>query len=57
MAKTMDLSNIFGSTEYRSEDWLQRASEEEKYHLIINAHGDILPYYNPNKHEKLKGKN
>ena len=54
--KTMDLSNIFGSSEYKSKDWLQLASEEEKYRLIINAHGDILPYYNPNKHEKLKGK-
>jgi glycosyltransferase involved in cell wall biosynthesis len=54
--KVMDLSNIFGLSEYRNNDWLKAASEEEKYRLIINAHGDILPYYNSNNHGKLKGK-
>ena len=54
--KKMDLSNIFGLSEYRNKDWLQVESEEEQYRLIINAHGDILPYYNPNNHGKLKGK-
>jgi glycosyltransferase involved in cell wall biosynthesis len=54
--KKMDLSNIFGLSEYTNKDWLHVASEEEKYSLIINAHGDILPYYNPNNHGKLQGK-
>ena len=54
--KAMDLSNIFGLSEYRNKDWIKVALEVEKYRLIINAHGDILPYYNPNNHGKLKGK-
>ena len=54
--KQMDLSNIFGLSEYTNKDWLQVTSEEEQYGLIINAHGDILPYYNSNNHKKSQGK-
>ena len=54
--KQMDLSNIFGLSEYTNKDWLQVTSEEEQYSLIINAHGDILPYYNSNNHKKSQGK-
>jgi glycosyltransferase involved in cell wall biosynthesis len=54
--KKMDLSNIFGLSEYTNKDWLNVPSEEDQYSLIINAHGDILPYYNPNNHGKLQGK-
>jgi glycosyltransferase involved in cell wall biosynthesis len=54
--KKMDLSNIFGLSEYTNKDWQEVTSEEKQYSLIINAHGDILPYYNPNNHRKLEGR-
>lgn len=54
--KKMDLSNIFGLSEYTSNDSLQVAPEEEQYSLIINTHGDILPYYNPKNHRNLQAK-
>ncbi len=54
--KKIDLSNVFGSSECVNEKRKQIALEEEKYTLIINTHGDILPYYNPTSHSKLKTK-
>ena len=54
--KKMDLSNIFGLSEYTNKDWLAITSEEKQYSLIINAHGDILPYYNSKNHRNLNGK-
>ncbi len=54
--KKVDLSNVFGSSECANEKRKQIALEEEKYTLIINTHGDILPYYNSTSHRKLKTK-
>ncbi|HEY6658231.1 MAG TPA: hypothetical protein VIZ62_06875, partial [Nitrososphaeraceae archaeon] len=56
--KRIDLSNVIGLSEPAVKDRKETAleEEEEKYSLIINAHGDILPYYNSNKHKKLKTK-
>lgn len=55
--KRIDLSNVIGLSEPAVKDRKEIAlEEEEKYSLIINAHGDILPYYNSNNHKKLKTK-
>src|SRR5215207_9875630 len=55
--KRIDLSNVIGLSEPAVKDRKEIAlEEEEKYSLIINAHGDILPYYNLNNHKKLKTK-
>ena len=55
--KRIDLSNVIGLSEFAVKDRKEIAlEEEEKYSLIINAHGDILPYYNSNNHKKLKTK-
>jgi len=54
--KRLDLSNVIGFSEFVVKDRKEIALEEveeEKYSLIINAHGDILPYY-PNNHRKSK---
>ncbi len=53
--KRLNLSNIIGFSECVVTDRKEIALEEEeneKYSLIINAHGDILPYYNQHNHRK-----
>jgi len=55
--KRIDLSNVIGLSEPAVKDRKEIAlEEEEKYSLIINAHRNILPYYNLNNHKKLKTK-
>jgi glycosyltransferase involved in cell wall biosynthesis len=55
--KKIDLSNVFGFFENGNDNRKQISfEEEEKYTLVINAHGDILPYYNSDNHRKLKTK-
>jgi glycosyltransferase involved in cell wall biosynthesis len=56
--KKIDISNVFGSSEctYEKRKKIALEEEEEKYTLIINAHGDILPYYNSTSQRNLKTK-
>ena len=54
--KRIDLSNVIGFSEFAVKDKKEIALEEEKYSLIINTHGDILPYYNSNNSRKSKTK-
>jgi glycosyltransferase involved in cell wall biosynthesis len=54
--KRIDLSNVIGFSEFAVKDKKEIALEEEKYSLIINTHGDILPYYNSNNFRKSKTK-
>jgi alpha-1,2-mannosyltransferase len=54
--KKMNLYNVFGLPQFENNDRNEILLEEEKYLFIINAHGDILPYYNSNSHRMLKTK-
>ena len=54
--KKINLYNVFGLPQFRNNDRKEIALEEEKYNFIINAHGDILPYYNSNNLKMLKTK-
>ena len=54
--KKINLYNVFGLPQFRNNDRKEIALEEEKYNFIINAHGDILPYYNSINLKMLKTK-